>query len=152
MGFSAAIKATKQVGASLKLELAQYRELAAFAMFASDLDKASQNQLNRGQRLTEILKQGQYEPLPFSKQITIIFAGTNGLLDDLPVSQCRDFEKGLYKYIEATNPAIFQTIETKKALDDQLKADMKKSIQEYKDTFLAERKDAEKEKQAVEAK
>jgi F-type H+-transporting ATPase subunit alpha len=150
VGFSAAIKAMKQVGASLKLELAQYRELAAFAMFASDLDKASQNQLNRGQRLTEILKQGQYEPLPFSKQITIIFAGTNGLLDDLPISQCRDFEKGLYKYIEATNPGIFQAIETKKSLDDQLKADMKKAIQEFKDTFAAERKD--KEKQAVAAK
>ena len=149
VGFSAAIKAMKQVGASLKLELAQYRELAAFAMFASDLDKASQNQLARGQRLTEILKQGQYEPLPFSKQITIIFAGTNGLLDDLPVNQCREFEKGLYKYIETTNPGIFEAIETKKALDEQLKADMKKAIQEFKDTFVAERKE---QQQAVAAK
>jgi F-type H+/Na+-transporting ATPase subunit alpha len=143
VGFSAAIKAMKQVGASLKLELAQYRELAAFAMFASDLDKASQNQLNRGQRLTEILKQNQYEPLPFSKQITIIFAGTNGLLDDLPVNQCRAFEKGLYLYIETMNPAIFQTIETKKALDDQLKADMIKTIKEYKERFVAEHQQAQ---------
>jgi F-type H+-transporting ATPase subunit alpha len=148
VGFSAAIKAMKQVGASLKLELAQYRELAAFAMFASDLDQASRQQLNRGQRLTEILKQGQYQPLPFSKQITIIFAGTSGFLDDLPVDQCRDFELGLYKYIEINAPGIFEAIETKKALDDQIKSDMKKAIQEFKETFVAEKK----EQQAAVAK
>jgi F-type H+-transporting ATPase subunit alpha len=142
VGFSAAIKAMKQVGASLKLELAQYRELAAFAMFASDLDKASQNQLNRGQRLTEILKQNQYEPLPFSKQILIIYAGTNGFLDDLPKEQCRDFEKGLYKYVDTTNPGLFQAIETKKALDDQIKADMNQTLKEYKQQFLAEKQAA----------
>jgi F-type H+-transporting ATPase subunit alpha len=142
VGFSAAIKAMKQVGASLKLELAQYRELAAFAMFASDLDKASQNQLNRGQRLTEILKQNQYEPLPFSKQIMIIFAGTNGFLDDLPVNQCRDFEKGLYKYVDSMNPGLFQAIETKKALDDDIKADMNKTLKEYKERFLADKQAA----------
>jgi F-type H+-transporting ATPase subunit alpha len=139
VGFSAAIKAMKQVGASLKLELAQYRELAAFAMFASDLDKASQNQLNRGQRLTEILKQGQYEPLPFSKQIMIIYAGTNGFLDDIPVNQCREFEKGLYKYVDTSNPGLFQAIETKKALDDQIKADMNQTLKDYKQQFLAEK-------------
>ena len=139
VGFSAAIKAMKQVGASLKLELAQYRELAAFAMFASDLDKASQNQLNRGQRLTEILKQNQYEPLPFSKQIMIIYAGTNGFLDDLPIEQCRDFEKGLYKYVDTSNPGLFQAIETKKALDDQIKADMNQTLKDYKQQFLAEK-------------
>ncbi len=142
VGFSAAIKAMKQVGASLKLELAQYRELAAFAMFASDLDKASQAQLNRGQRLTEILKQNQYEPLPFSKQITIIFAGTNGYLDDVPVDQCRDFEKGLYTYVDAMNPGLFQAIETKKALDDQIKADMNKTLKDYKERFTVEKKQA----------
>ncbi len=103
VGFSAAIKAMKQVGASLKLELAQYRELAAFAMFASDLDKASQKQLNRGQRLTEILKQNQYEPLPFSKQIMIIFAGTNGFLDDLPGAVPR-LRKGSLQVRGTTNP------------------------------------------------
>jgi F-type H+/Na+-transporting ATPase subunit alpha len=140
VGFSAAIKAMKQVGASLKLELAQYRELAAFAMFASDLDKASQAQLNRGQRLTEILKQNQYEPLPFSKQILIIYAGTNALLDDLPVDQLREFEIGLYKYVDAVNPALLTTIETKKALDDQIKADMNKTINEFKERFVAEKK------------
>ena len=148
VGFSAAIKAMKQVGASLKLELAQYRELAAFAMFASDLDQASRQQLNRGQRLTELLKQGQYQPLPFSKQITIIFAGTGGFLDDLPVDQCRDFEQGLYRYIETNDPGIFETIETKKALDEDLKNQMKKAIKDYKDTFIAEKK----EQQTVAAK
>jgi F-type H+-transporting ATPase subunit alpha len=142
VGFSAAIKAMKQVGASLKLELAQYRELAAFAMFASDLDKASQNQLNRGQRLTEILKQNQYEPLPFSKQIMIIYAGTNGYLDDLAVNQCREFEKGLYKHVDSMNPGLFQAIETKKALDDDIKADMNKTLKEYKERFLADKQTA----------
>ena len=139
VGFSAAIKAMKQVGASLKLELAQYRELAAFAMFASDLDKASQMQLNRGQRLTEILKQNQYEPLPFSKQIAIIYAGTNGYLDDIPADQCRDFEKGLYSYVDTMDPALFKAIETKKALDDEIKADMNKTLKEYKERFVAEK-------------
>ncbi len=142
VGFSAAIKAMKQVGASLKLELAQYRELAAFAMFASDLDKASQAQLNRGQRLTEILKQNQYEPLPFSKQILIIYAGTNAFLDDIPVDQCREFEKGLYKYVDSMNPGLFQAIETKKALDDNIKADMNKTLKEYKERFLEEKQAA----------
>src|SRR5512133_1260615 len=96
VGFSAAIKAMKQVGSSLKLELAQYRELAAFAAFGSDLDKATQAQLNRGQRLVELLKQNQFSPLPFSKQILIIMAGTGGFLDDLPVAQVRDFETELF--------------------------------------------------------
>ncbi len=94
VGGSAQIKAMRQVAGSLKLELAQYRELAAFAQFGSDLDKATQNQLNRGSRLVEILKQGQFSPLPFSKQILIIFAGTSGFLDDMPVEQVRPFEIG----------------------------------------------------------
>src|SRR6202167_2735621 len=121
VGFSAAIKAIKQVAGTLKLELAQYRELAAFAQFGSDLDKATQAQLNRGQRLVEILKQNQFSPLPFSKQILIIFAGTGGFLDDLPVDQVRDFELELYKYVDATNSALLRTIMEKKILDDSLK-------------------------------
>ena len=104
VGGSAQIKAMRQVAGSMKLELAQYRELAAFAQFGSDLDKATQAQLNRGQRLVEVLKQKQFSPLPFSKQILIIFAGTNGFFDDLPVDQVRDFEAELYKYVDATNP------------------------------------------------
>ena len=104
VGGSAQIKAMRQVAGTLKLELAQYRELAAFAAFGSDLDKATQAQLNRGQRLVELLKQNQFSPLPFSKQILIIMAGTGGFLDDLPVAQVRDFEAELYKYVDATNP------------------------------------------------
>ena len=96
VGGNAQIKAMRQVAGTLRLDLAQYRELAAFSQFGSDLDKATQAQLARGQRLTEILKQGQYQPLPFSKQILIIFAGTQGLLDDMEVGQLREFEKGLY--------------------------------------------------------
>src|SRR5207245_8667287 len=114
VGFSAAIKAMKQVGSTLKLELAQYRELAAFAQFGSDLDKATQAQLNRGQRLVEVLKQPQFQPLPFSKQVTIIYAGTNGYIDDLPIDQVRDFEAELYKYLDAINPKLTKNIEEKK--------------------------------------
>jgi F-type H+-transporting ATPase subunit alpha len=139
VGGSAQIKAMRQVAGSMKLELAQYRELAAFAQFGSDLDKATQNQLNRGQRLVEVLKQKQFSPLPFSKQILIIFAGTSGFLDDLPVDQVRDFEAELYEYVDATNPGLLRTIMEKKILDDNLKAQMSKIIKECKETFVAER-------------
>src|SRR5271155_1725859 len=139
VGGSAQIKAMRQVAGSMKLDLAQYRELAAFAQFGSDLDKATQNQLNRGQRLVEVLKQKQFSPLPFSKQILIIYAGTNGFLDDLPVDQVRDFEAELYKYVDATNPGLLRTIMEKKVLDDNLKAEMTKIIKECKETFVTER-------------
>ena len=139
VGGSAQIKAMRQVAGSMKLELAQYRELAAFAQFGSDLDKATQNQLNRGQRLVEVLKQKQFSPLPFSKQILIIFAGTSGFLDDLPVDQVRDFEAELYEYVDATNPGLLRTIMEKKTLDDTLKAQMTKTIKECKETFVAEK-------------
>ena len=137
VGGSAQIKAMRQVAGSLKLDLAQYRELAAFAQFGSDLDKATQNQLNRGQRLVEILKQKQFSPLPFSKQILIIFAGTNGFLDDLPVDQVRDFELELYKYVDTANPKLLATIMEKKTLDDALKADMNAVIKAAKEQFVA---------------
>jgi F-type H+/Na+-transporting ATPase subunit alpha len=139
VGGSAQIKAMRQVAGSMKLELAQYRELAAFAQFGSDLDKATQAQLNRGQRLVEVLKQKQFSPLPFSKQILIIFAGTNGFFDDLAVDQVRDFEGELYKYVDATNPGLLNTIMEKKVLDDALKAEMSKVIKQSKEAFLAER-------------
>ncbi|HWR36075.1 MAG TPA: F0F1 ATP synthase subunit alpha [Clostridia bacterium] len=138
VGFSAAIKAMKQVGATLKLELAQFRELAAFAQFGSDLDKATQAQLNRGKRLVEVLKQPQFQPLSFAKQITIIYAGTNGFLDELPVEQITAFEKHLYSYVETMNPGLFKAIEEKKVLDDAIKADLKKVINEAKERFAAE--------------
>jgi F-type H+-transporting ATPase subunit alpha len=139
VGGSAQIKAMRQVAGTLKLELAQYRELAAFAQFGSDLDKATQAQLNRGARLVEILKQPQYQPLPFEKQIAIIFAGTSGVLDDLPVEQIRDFETESYKYIETMNPGIFKAIAEKKVLDDNIRADLTRVIGEFKQKFVADR-------------
>jgi F-type H+/Na+-transporting ATPase subunit alpha len=132
----------RQVAGSMKLELAQYRELAAFAQFGSDLDKATQQQLNRGQRLTELLKQPQFSPLPFSKQILAIFAGTNGYLDDLQVSQVREFEDELYKYVDAINPGLLNEIMEKKTLDDQLKAEMTRLIKEAKRQFVESRQAA----------
>jgi len=143
VGGSAQIKAMRQVAGTLRLDLAQFRELAAFSQFGSDLDKATQAQLARGQRLTEILKQGQYAPLPFSKQILIIYAGTQGLLDDMEVGQLREFEKGLYNYVDASNAAILQSIEEKKTLDDDLRASMTKVIKEYKEQFKAQHQTAQ---------
>ena len=139
VGGSAQIKAMRQVAGSLKLELAQYRELAAFAQFGSDLDKATQAQLNRGQRLVEVLKQKQFSPLPFSKQILIIYAGTSGFFDDLPVDQVRDFEAELYRFLDATDPGLLRTIMEKKVLDDALKAEMTRVIKQSKEAFVAER-------------
>jgi F-type H+-transporting ATPase subunit alpha len=136
VGGSAQIKAMRQVAGTLKLELAQYRELAAFSQFGSDLDKATQAQLNRGQRLVELLKQNQFSPLPFSKQILIIFAGTGGFLDDLPVDQVRDFEKALYEYVDATNAGLLRAIMEKKVLDDSLKAQLADIIKQAKQQFV----------------
>src|SRR5580698_8106381 len=139
VGGSAQIKAMRQVAGTLKLELAQYRELAAFAQFGSDLDKATQAQLNRGQRLVELLKQNQFSPLSFSKQILIIMAGTGGFLDDLPVAQVREFEAELYKYVDSTNPGLLRTIMEKKILDDTLKGQLQNVIKEAKQQFVASR-------------
>src|SRR5215470_1031948 len=139
VGSSAQTKAMRQVAGTLKLELAQFRELAAFAQFGSDLDKATQAQLNRGQRLVEILKQDQFSPLPFSKQILIIMAGTGGFLDDMPVDQVRPFEKELYKYVDSTNPGILRAIMEKKILDDQLKAQLQDVIKQAKKQFVGQK-------------
>jgi F-type H+-transporting ATPase subunit alpha len=138
VGGNAQTKAMKSIAGSLRLELAQYRALAAFAQFGSDLDKASTDQLNRGKHLVEILKQGQYQPLPLEKQVAIIFAGTQGFLDDLPVEQCRKFEEDLYRFIENAHRDIFNEIRDKKALDDALRAKMKAAITEFKTRFVAE--------------
>jgi len=141
VGFSAALKATKQVGATLKLDLAQYRELAAFSQFGSDLDKVTQNQLNKGSRLVELLKQPQFQPLSAEKQVAIIYAGVNGLLDDVAVSDLRAFEDGYYPYLETSQPAILTDIATKKALDDDLRNRLTSAINDYKAGFLAGLKD-----------
>src|SRR5476649_2410460 len=154
VGFAAAIKATKQVGSTLKLDLAQYRELAAFAQFGSDLDKVTQNQLNRGARLTELLKQPQFKPLTAAQQVAIIYAGTQGLLDDVEVSEIRGFEDGLYPYLEASAASILTDIATKKALDDDLKTRLTAAVKDYKSSFLADLKDMKEAaaKQTVAAK
>src|SRR5581483_3658292 len=138
VGGSAQIKAMRQVAGALRLDLAQYRALAAFAQFGSELDKASQAQLTRGQRLVEILKQGQYQPLPVEKQVLIIFAGTTGVLDDMPVEQCRPFEQELYKVFDNNHPGILNEIREKKAISDELKAQMTKIIADLKKRFVSE--------------
>jgi F-type H+-transporting ATPase subunit alpha len=143
VGFAAAAKATKQVGSTLKLDLAQYRELAAFSQFGSDLDKVTQNQLNRGQRLTELLKQPQFAPLRMEQQVAILFAGTQGLLDDVEVKDIREFEDGFYKFFDDTHPDVMTDIAAKKALDDDLRARLKSAIEEYKQDFLAKKKEAQ---------
>ena len=136
VGGAAQIKAMRQVAGSLRLELAQYRALAAFAQFGSDLDKASQQQLARGARLVEILKQPNYSPLPVEKQVLIIFAGTNAFLDDLPVESVRKFEAELYRFVENAHPQILVDIREKKAIDDDLKARMVAVLKEFKDRFV----------------
>ncbi len=143
VGGNAQIKAMKQIAGSMRLDLAQYRDLAAFAQFGSDLDKASLAQLNRGKHLVEILKQNQYQPLPVEKQVAIIFSGTQGYLDDLPVEQCRKFEDELYRFIDNAHPSLWEEIRTKKALDDDLRGKLKGAVEEFKARFVADQKTAE---------
>jgi F-type H+-transporting ATPase subunit alpha len=138
VGGNAQIKAMKQIAGGLRLDLAQYRDLAAFAQFGSDLDKASLAQLNRGKHLVEILKQGQYQPLPVEKQIMIIFAGTQGYLDDLAIEQCRKFEEELYRFVDNAHRSIWDEIRTKKVLDDELRSKVRAVVEEFKARFMAE--------------
>jgi F-type H+-transporting ATPase subunit alpha len=137
VGFSAAYKSVKQVGSTLKLDLAQYRELAAFAQFGSDLDKVTQNQLNRGKRLVELLKQDQFQPLTAEHMVAILFAGTQGLLDDVKVEDIRAFEKGFHPYLDSAQGQLMSDIAEKKALDDDLRGRLKSAIEDYKKDFLA---------------
>jgi F-type H+-transporting ATPase subunit alpha len=135
VGGSAQIKAMKAVAGTLRLDLAQYRELAAFAQFGSDLDKATQAQLARGQRLTEILKQPQYQPIDVEKQVLIIWAASNGFLDDVPVDQARRFESELVRFMENAQAGLLQRIREKKALTDDIKADLKQALTDFKDNW-----------------
>jgi F-type H+-transporting ATPase subunit alpha len=139
VGGNAQIKAMKQVAGTLRLSLAQYRDLAAFAQFGSDLDKATQAQLGRGKRLVEILKQGQYTPLPVERQVLIVYAGTNGYLDDLPVEECLPFEKELYAHIDLHHKDLRQEIVAKGSLDDALKGKIKAALDAFKADFVATR-------------
>jgi F-type H+-transporting ATPase subunit alpha len=140
VGGSAQIKAMKQVAGTLRIDLAQFRELAAFAQFGSDLDKSTQNQLERGRRLTEILKQGQYQPMEVERQVFIIWTVSNGLADDIAVSDLKRFEDEMFGFVENAHPSIFETMRTKKSIDDTLKAEMKEAIEDFKTTRWAETK------------
>ncbi|MDP3586632.1 MAG: F0F1 ATP synthase subunit alpha [Sulfuricurvum sp.] len=137
VGGAAQIKATKQVAGTLRLDLAQYRELQAFAQFASDLDEVSRKQLERGQRMVEVLKQPPYSPISAEKQALIIFAGNEGYLDDLPASAVVKFEADLYPFIDASYPQILDNIRTTSKIDDETMGMMKKAIEEFKTTFVA---------------
>ena len=139
VGGNAQIKAMRQVAGGLRLALAQYRSLAAFAQMGTDLDKASMAQLTRGSRMVEILKQGQLSPLPVEKQVLIIYAGDQGYLDDLPVDQCRPFETELYRFVENAHPGLLASIREKKILDDALKSQMNTAIDECKRRFAQEK-------------
>jgi F-type H+-transporting ATPase subunit alpha len=137
VGGSAQVKAMRQVAGKLRLDLAQYRELAGFAQFGSDLDKATQQQLARGQRMVELLKQGQYQPLPIEKQVVVIFAGTQGLLDDVPVDAVRDFETFFFGWLERKAPQMLGEIRDKKELSDTLRDALAQAVLEAKTEFMA---------------
>jgi F-type H+-transporting ATPase subunit alpha len=138
VGGNAQIKAMRQVAGSLRLDMAQFRDLAAFAQFGADqLDRATQAQLARGQRLTEVLKQDQYVPLTVEKQVLVIYAGTSGMLDSIPVGEVRRFERELLQFAEANHPAILKAIAEKKTLDDAIKVDIKKAVEAFKERFSA---------------
>jgi len=135
VGGSAQVKAMKQVAGRLRMDLAQYRELEAFAQFGSDLDKATQAQLNRGMRMVEILKQPQYQPLPVEKQVSILFAGANGFLDKYPLGALSDYEKQLYEFLETRHADVLSEIADKKELSDELQGKMKTVLAEFDDQF-----------------
>ncbi|MGH7816128.1 MAG: F0F1 ATP synthase subunit alpha [Candidatus Binatia bacterium] len=137
VGGNAQIKAMKQVAGTLRLELAQYREMAAFAQFGSDLDAATQRQLNRGARLVELLKQGQYQPQAVEQQVVIIYAGTNGFVDELAVTALKKYEQELFSFIESKHPDIFADILQKRELDGDLRAKLNKVLGEFKGMFKA---------------
>jgi F-type H+-transporting ATPase subunit alpha len=136
VGGSAQIKAMRQVAGSLRLDLAQYRALAAFAQFGSELDKSSAAQLTRGSRMVELLKQGQYSPVPVEKQVLIIYAGSQGVLDDLPLNQVKAFEQELYHFAENAHPGLLPSIKEKKNLDDALKGQLNSMLAEFKQKFI----------------
>ncbi|GAB6877630.1 F0F1 ATP synthase subunit alpha [Thermaerobacter litoralis] len=138
VGSAAQIKAMKQVAGRLRLDLAQYRELAAFAQFGSDLDKATQARLARGQRVTEILKQGEHEPMPVEEQVVAIYCGVNGYLDDVPVERVREFEREFLQYLKRFNPEVLESIRTEKQITKENEERLQSAIQQFKAGFLAE--------------
>jgi F-type H+-transporting ATPase subunit alpha len=141
VGGSAQIKAMKQVAGTLRIELAQFRELQAFAQFGSDLDKATQAQLARGQRLVEILKQPQYQPMNVENQVLVIWAASNGYTDDVPVEDVRLFEAELLKFVENSNPGLLQNIREKKSLTEEITADLHQALKDFKYTWSEKNRD-----------
>jgi F-type H+-transporting ATPase subunit alpha len=141
VGGSAQVKAMKSVAGRLRLDLAQFRELAAFAQFGSELDKATQSMLNRGQRLTEILKQDQYQPLPMEKQVVIIFAATNGFLDPYPVAEARRYERELYQFLESRHGDLLRLIAEKKDLKGEPTEQLKAALTAFADLFQVQAKE-----------
>jgi F-type H+-transporting ATPase subunit alpha len=151
VGGNAQIKAMRQVSGTLRLDLAQYRDLAAFAQFGTDqLDKSTQAQLARGARLTEILKQDQYQPLPVEKEALIIWAGSNKYLDELPVSECRRFEREMYPFVETNYGDVFKLLREKKQFNDEVKAEAKKALDDFLGRFKASLENAKANTPAVE--
>jgi F-type H+-transporting ATPase subunit alpha len=138
VGGSAQIKAMKQVAGTLRLDLAQYRDLAAFAQFGSDLDKATQQQLNRGSRLTELLKQPQYSPIPVEQQVIILWTGTNGFVDDVPLEEVKKFEQGLLAFLENTRGGLLEKIRERKTLDNEIIEELRAAVTEFKSRFTAD--------------
>src|SRR5437899_11613748 len=136
VGGNAQIKAMRQVAGSLRLDMAQYRSLAAFAQFGSELDRATQAQLARGERLTAVLTPGQFEPLPVEKQVLIIFAGTNGYLDDIDVADCRRFELELYDFMDTNYGGVLKKLAEKKQIDDLLRAEINAALGAFKERFV----------------
>jgi F-type H+-transporting ATPase subunit alpha len=148
VGGAAQTKAMRQVAGRMKLELAQYRELAAFSQFASDLDKATRDQLERGGRLTELLKQAQYSPMPLGIQVAEIWAGTNGQLDKVPVARVKEWEEGFARYLRADQKQLIESIESKKALDDDLLKQLEKAVKTFNRQFGVEGAEAAEDKKA----
>jgi F-type H+-transporting ATPase subunit alpha len=155
VGGAAQIKAMKQVAGRLRLDLAQYREMEAFAKFGSELDPATQAQLARGERMVEILKQDQYVPLPVERQVVIIYAGVNGYLDDIPVPLCLAFESEFYSFLEEKHPNVFKSIDEVKEITEETEDELKKAIETFHDDFaarhgLVEEEEAEEEQLVAE--
>ncbi|MFO7531517.1 MAG: F0F1 ATP synthase subunit alpha, partial [Candidatus Limnocylindrales bacterium] len=137
VGSAAQTKAMKKVAGPLKLDLAQYRELAAFAQFASDLDKATRDQLTRGERISEVMKQPQFSPLPVERQVAILWVVTNGYLDDVPAGKVRDFEEQFYRYLDAGQSELMASLADRRALDDDVVDGLRAAAEAFKDTFTA---------------
>jgi F-type H+/Na+-transporting ATPase subunit alpha len=142
VGGSAQTKAMKQVAGTLRLDLAQYRDLAAFAQFGSDLDKATQAQLNRGQRLTEVLKQPQYSPMPVEQQVIVIWAATKGFIDDVAMEDVKKFEQGLLAFVENAKGGLLEKIRERKKLDEDIESELRAAVTEFKERFTSETRSA----------